>query len=105
MVNHWRQKCATADSSGGRRIFNSPFGRCNLKSAAIFQERRPVQAEPVGVLHMYINNFSDQFFAALKDDNLVCARAAHQPRWICFARAFAKNFNMASHQTFENPAL
>src|SRR4029077_15552245 len=104
MVNHWRRKCATADSSGGGRIFNSPFGRCNLKSAAIFQERCPVEAEPVGALHVYINNFSDQFFAALKDDNLVCACSTHQSCWIGLTRAFAKNFNRTSNETLARAA-
>ena len=87
-----------------RRIFNSPFGGCNLKSAGTFQERRPVQAESVAALHVYIDNFSDYFFVAFEHDNLVCACSAHQPGWIGFARTFAKNLNVAAHQTFTRPA-
>ena len=52
---------------------------------------------------MYINNFSDQFFAAFEHDNLVRACSTHQPRRIGFARTFAKNFNSAAYQTLAGP--
>ena len=65
----------------------------------IFQERRPVQAESIGALDVYIDNFSDQFFVSFEHDNLVCTCSTHQPRWIGFAWTFAKNLNVAAHQT------
>ena len=70
----------------------------------IFQERCPVQAESIGALHVYINNFSDQFFVAFEHDNLVRACSTHQPRWIGFTRTLAKNFNSAAYQTLAGPA-
>jgi len=64
MVNHRKVRHGGFVPPCGGRIFNSPFGGCNLKSAAIFQERRPVQAESVGALDTDIDKLSDQFVAA-----------------------------------------
>ena len=81
---------------------------------ASLEQRRRVQAEPVGALNLHIHKLPKVFLAidcwALlwrrrKYDNLVCAGSAHQARAICFAGAFAKHFQPASNQTFENPAI
>src|SRR5215831_14242243 len=81
---------------------------------ALLEQRHPVEAEPVGALNLHIHKLPKEFLAidcwALlwrrrKYDNLVCAGSAHQARAICFAGPFAKHFQPASNQTFENPAI
>ena len=81
---------------------------------ALLEEGHPVEAESVGALYSHIHKLPKEFLAidcrALlwrrrKYDNLVCAGSAHQARAICFAGPFAKHFQPASNQAFENPTI
>src|SRR5262249_52421920 len=81
---------------------------------ALLQQRHSVEAEPIGALNLYIHKLPNEvlaidFWALLwrrrKFDNLVRARSGHQARGICFAKPFAKHFQPASNQAFENPAI
>src|SRR4029077_2669561 len=74
----------------------------------------PIEAESVGALNSHIHKLANEFLAFAcwpslwrrrKYDNLVCAGSAHQARAVCFAGAFAKHFDLASNQMFENPAI
>src|SRR5215472_14012526 len=81
---------------------------------ALLEQRHPVEAEPIGALNSHVHKITNEFLAFVcfpplwrrrKYDNLVCAGSAHQARVICFAVSFAKDFQSASNQTFENPSI
>ena len=85
----------------------------------------PVETEPISTFDSHIHKLPDKFLAFAcwlslfilrrftsengwrrrKYDNFVCAGSPHQARAVCFAGAFAKHFQLASDQAFENPAI
>src|SRR4030095_9797162 len=81
---------------------------------ALLEQRHPVEAKPVGALNLHIHKLPKEFLVVdcwallwrrRKYDDLVCAGSALQARAICFAGPFAKHFQPASNQAFENPAI
>src|SRR5581483_4997889 len=105
MVNHGRRKCLAADSSAARPAnFQLATGRMQPKKCELFQKWCGVQAESIGALDVYINDFTDHVWLALEHHDLVCAGSTHQAIWVGFAGTFTKDLNIATHQAFSGPA-
>jgi len=78
MVNHWSSKSGTANS---HRRAAGESSACDLvdatKKCDELSRGDSVQAEAVGSFDFNVQQFSDQFVAAFKYDNLVGPRATH----------------------------
>jgi len=76
------------------------------KVSGSFRSGVPYKLNPFGALHMYINNFSNQFFRCLRNTTILFVRGSAPSTaldWFLLG-TFAKNLNNATDQTFTTAA-
>ena len=95
------EKYAGDDSGGSQREMVNHAANADAISSQVCRHRRSIQAESGRALNPNIEQLPDQIVCSLEDDDLVGARAARQARGICFARAFAKNLQLAADQAVD----